>query len=158
RVSSSRLQELLADPARIQDELYPEHYPANLEQRGCNVEKTWNAIEFILDRLAETDGIPEILPLTEGAETGCVLHYGPVWFRTASEVAEIASVLKTLSRDDFRKGFLPDLMSEHHVYPGDWDEEDQEWLFNYVWSHFENMVEFYQAAAEDGDAVLLHLG
>ena len=157
RVSPSRLKQLLADPAQIEAELYPDDYPANVEAHGEDVEKTWNAIEFILDRLAENETIPWIGPLTEGTETGCVLHYGPVWCRTSEEVAELANVLINISRDDFREGFMPELMSEHNVYPDIWDEEDKDGLFDYVWQHYEHMVQFYRAAADAGDAMLLHI-
>ena len=90
--------------------------------------------------------IPWVSPLTEGAETGCLLHYGPVWYRTPKEVGELASVLTAISCDIFREGFLPDLMADYNVYPEIWDEKDTEGLFNYVWGHFQTMVQFYRVA------------
>ncbi len=116
------------------------------------------AIEFILDRLAENETIPWIGPLTEGTETGCVLHYGPVWCRTSEEVAELANVLTKIDRHEFRQGFMPEVMCEYNVYPAIWDEEDKDALFDYVWEHCERMVRFYRAAADAGDAMLLHIG
>jgi hypothetical protein len=158
RISPSRLQELLADPAQIQAELYPDDYPANLTENGTTVEKTWDAIEFVLGRLARNGKIPWIEPLSGGNATGCVLHYGPVWYRAPNEVAKIANVLNSISRDDFREGFIPELMSEKHVYPDFWNEDSADALFDYVWQHYEDMVQFYRSAAYGGDAVLLHLG
>lgn len=157
RVSPARLARSLAEPSEIQSELYPDDYPANMEQHGEDVEKTWDAIGFILDRLAEEGTIPWIAPLTGGTETGCVLHYSPVWYRTPGEVAETTGVLSSISRNDFRAGFVPESMSAHNVYPSIWDEEDKDALFDYVWRHFEDTVRFYRAAAGDGDALLLHL-
>ena len=157
RVSSTRLEELLASPDDIEAELYPDDYPENTRVNGCSVEKTWNAIDFILDYLAQQDLIPGVEPVTEGSSTQCVLHYGPVWYRTPAEVASIADTLSAIDRDKFRRGFAPDLMVEHHVYPDIWHEDDHESLFNYVWQHFAAMVEFYKSAKAGGDAVLLHL-
>src|SRR6266436_1436103 len=91
RVSAGRLEELLAAPSRIKEELSPADNALD-EGKECSVEKTWNAIEFMLDRLAELGRIPWIGPLTEGTETGVSLHYGPVWYRTPQEVRDIANV------------------------------------------------------------------
>ena len=52
---------------------------------------------------------------------------------------------------------MPELMSEHNVYPDIWDEEDKDGLFNFIWQHFENMIRFYRAASDVGDAMLLHI-
>jgi Domain of unknown function (DUF1877) len=158
RISASRLAGLLGDPAKIEAELFPGDYPVNMDKHGLSVEKTWNAIEFTLDRLAESRTIPWIGPLTEGTATGCVLHYGPVWYRTPAEVTDIAHVLIDISRDGLHSAFVPDLMAKHSVYPDIWAEDDKDGLFDYVWQHFEQMVRFYRAAADDGDAVLLYLG
>ena len=102
RVPSGRLSELLASPAEIEAELYPtdnaERFPK------YTVEKTWNAIEFILDRLAESDRIPWIGPLTEGEKTGISFHYGECWYRIPADVKQIADTLGALSKKDFRKG------------------------------------------------------
>ena len=52
---------------------------------------------------------------------------------------------------------LPELMSEHKVYPDIWDEEDRDALFDYVWERYEHMVCFYLQAAAHGDGMLLHV-
>ena len=157
RIFPSRLRELLADPAQVEADLYPDEYPANVHAHGADVEKTWDAINFILDRLANKGKIRWVSPLTGGNETGGALHYGPVWYRAPDEVAEIAEVLGSISRDDFHQEFVPELMSENNIYPGIWDDDDSDGLFEYVWQHYEPMVEFYRSAARGGDAVLLHL-
>ena len=93
RITSSRLDELLASPDDIESELYPDNYPENTDANGCSVEKTWNAIDFILDYLFQQDIIPTVEPITEGNSTQCVLHYGPVWYRTPEEVVSIVETL-----------------------------------------------------------------
>lgn len=157
RVPAQRLSELLADPARIERDLYPaddvKPYPEE------TVEKAWNAIEFILDRLAEAGRIPPIGPLTEGGKTGIQFHYGDCWFRTPAEVRHIADTLDTISQNEFRKGYLPEIMAKCHVYPDIWDrEEEVEANFEYVWGWYQNLVSFYRVAASQGEGMLLHLG
>ncbi len=81
------------------------------------MEKTWNAIEFILDRLAESNRIPWVGPLTEGEKTGVSFHYGDCWYRKPAEVKQIADTLRALSKEEFKKGYTPDLMAKCSVYP-----------------------------------------
>lgn len=157
RVPAGRLSELLANPSAIEGEIYPaddiERFP---EQ---TVEKTWNAIEFILDRLAESNRIPWTAPLTEGEKTGAAFHYGDCWYRTPAEVKQIAETLGALSKEDFKKGYMPQVMAKYNVYPDIWDREgEEEENFEYVWYWYEAMVKFYQEAAANGEGVLLHLG
>ncbi|MCZ7645724.1 MAG: YfbM family protein [Planctomycetota bacterium] len=156
RVPADRLSELLSNPSQIEDELYSFDVKRLPE---CTVEKTWNAIEFILDRLAESDRIPLIGPLTEGEKTGIAFDYGECWFRTPAEVKQIADALGGLSKEEFKKGYMPNLMTKHNVYPNIWDrEEDYEENFEYVWEWYKGLVEFYQEAAAKGEGMLLHIG
>lgn len=156
RVPADRLAELLANPAEIEGELFPLDGEKHLLEE--TVEKAWNAIEFILDRLADSGRIPQIGPLTEGEATGATFDYGDCWYRTPEEVAQIAAVLDGLSKAEFRTGYLPELMAEYNVYPEIWDRADElESNFEYVWTWYVRMVEFYRAAAASGEGMLLHL-
>jgi hypothetical protein len=157
RVPADRLSELLANPAEIERAVYPsddvERFPKH------TVEKAWNAIEFILDRLAESGRIPCIGPLTEGEKTGVTFHYGDCWYRTPADVRRIAETLGNLSKEDFRNGYTPELMATHNVYPSIWDRGGEaERNFDYVWQWYQGLVKFYREAAAIGEGMLLHLG
>jgi hypothetical protein len=153
RVPSARLAELLAKPSEIMGELYPEDDVQRLPKL------TWDAIEFILGRLADAGRIPPVWPVVGGGETGTGFHYGPCWFRTPAEVQRIADVLGRLSKDEFKRAYLPEQMASEQVYPDIWDRTDEaEANFEYVWSWYAGMIEFYQAAADSGEGMLLHLG
>jgi hypothetical protein len=157
RVPAGRLKELLANPAEIERELYPADDVKRFPEH--TVEKTWNAIEFILDRLVQSNRIPWVGPLTEGATTGVSFDYGDCWYRTPAEVKQIADTLGALPKEDFKKGYVPDLMAKYNVYPDIWDREDEkEENFEYVWQGYEGLVKFYQEAAAKGEGMLLHLG
>jgi hypothetical protein len=157
RVPAGRLSELLADPARIEDELYP---PDDVgRQPEHSVEKTWDAIEFILGRLAESGRVPRVNPITGGEVTGTAFHYGDCTYRTPAEVERIAGILGGVSKDDFKRGYAPDVMAEQNVYPDIWDrKEDEERNFEYVWQAYEGLTQFYREAAARGEGMLLHLG
>jgi hypothetical protein len=157
RVPAGRLTEMLANPSEINEALYPStDEPKRLPE--CTVEKSWHAIEFILDRLIASGRIPYVSPLVGGAETGTGFHYGACWYRTPEEVRDVAGALAGLSKTDFRNGYDPARMHEEGVYPNIWDEPDAEANFEYVWAWFKDMVEFYQQAAQAGEGMLLHWG
>jgi hypothetical protein len=157
RVPAERLAEMLANPSEIERDLYPADDKVRFPKH--TVEKTWNAIEFILVRLAESNRIPWIGPLTEGETTGVSFHYGDCWYRTPAEVKRIADTLGALSKEDFRKGYAPELMAKYNVYPDIWErEEERDANFEYVWQRYEGLVKFYQQAAANGEGMLLHLG
>lgn len=156
RVPAVRLSELLANPTEIEAELFPADDVTRFPEQ--TVEKAWNAIEFILDRLAESGRIPWIGPLTEGEKTGISFHYGDCWYRTPAEVKQIADILGALSKEDLYAGYMPELMAKYNVYPDIWDrEEEKEENFEYVWEWYEDLVKFYQEAAANDEGMLLHL-
>jgi uncharacterized protein DUF1877 len=162
RVPARRLEEMLADPEQIRSELYPDDADLSSSRRarfGCDVDKAWDGIQFLLDRLAERRCIPWIAPLpwhaaVEGSETGVVLHYGPVCYRGPQQVAEIAGALLGISEDGLRQVYDPERMTEEMIYPQIWDRPDE---FDYLWSHFQSLAQFYREAASHGDGVLLWL-
>ena len=102
RVPAERLSELLARPAEMEGELFADDDVERFPQ--YTVEKSWNAIEFILDRLAESDVIPWIGPLTEGEKTGIFFHFGDCWYQTPAEVKLIADTLGGLTKNNFKEG------------------------------------------------------
>ena len=157
RVPPSQLVKMLAEPESIIVAIYPRDGVDALPE--CTVEKSWNAIEFILDRLAQAERIPWIGPLTEGESTGLELDYGPVWYRTPEQVRDLAGILSAISKEDFKRGYMPQKMAENSVYPEIWDRrEEQEENFEYVWEWYTEMVSFYSEASDAGDAMLLRLG
>ncbi len=156
RVPADRLLEFLANPGTIAATLYAEDQNQRLPE--ATVGKSWNAIEFILDRLPESRRIPRIGPLTGGRETGTSFYYGPCWYRTPEEVKATAAAIGSLSQDEFRKGYIPEVMARCGVYPDIWEMPANEENFQYVWVWFVGMVEFYREAAALGEGMLLHLG
>lgn len=156
RLSHSRLLDILPDADAIEAEVLPWGSHASNDGACCTVEKTWNAIEFTLDRLAESKHIPWVGPITEGEETPCVLHYGPVWYRDPNGTQEIATILNDVTRDLFDRGFNPRLMEDHRVYPDIWQRERSE-LLDYVWRYFEDLKVLYNQAASNQQAILTYL-
>jgi hypothetical protein len=156
RVSAEKLSALLADETLIFETLYPAEGVEPLPE--CTVEKTWNAIEFILDRLAESEQIPWVGPLTGGTATKTQLDYGAVPYLTSVEVKQLAAILSGISKENFKRGYMPKTMAKVNVYPQIWDRPEEDENFEYVSNWYSGMVKFYSTAAEHGDCMLLHLG
>lgn len=159
RVPARRLQELLVDPGGIFEELYP----ADPGDSGAwlSIEKSFDGLHFLFGRLATGGKIPFASPLPwfaptmDGTETGAVLDYGPVCFRTPDQVAELAAVLASISRELLRSVFDPAGISEKKIYPETWERGEDE--FEYLWVYFQDLRDFYQQAAREGQGVLLWL-
>ena len=160
RVPALRLRELLADPESIGGELYPDETP---EDAGAwfSIEKSFDGIRYLVERLSETgvipavDPVPWFAPLLAGSRTGAELHYGDVCYRTPEQVGEIAAALSRVLEDDLRQVYDPDVMMAESVYPETWDRGDGE--FEYLWEHYQALRDFYAEAARHGEGVLLWL-
>lgn len=149
RIGVERLAEILRDPANLP---YDELADAN----DFTVEKTWNAIEFLLVRLEERGDVPSIAPLTGGVEFGDNLAYGPARYLTADEVKLMATALSSISVESLGEVFDLEDLEANNVYPGIWKNGDRAWLLNYVCEHFLALVRCYSEAANAGDAMLLY--
>jgi hypothetical protein len=162
RVPADRLQEMLVNPQLILDELYPgdaDLYSARRDQRGLNIDKAWDGIHFLVRSLIRQRRLPWIDPVpwhavAEESETGASSHYGPICYRTTEQAAEIARAVAQLKRADLEAVYDPPQMMKDSVYPQTWDRPGE---FEYLWTHFRDLTEFYGEAAACGDGVLLWL-
>jgi hypothetical protein len=157
QVSLSRLNELIADPDLVMAELYPDD--RNFDGR-CTVEKSWNAIQFMLQLLSQLGHFPEDSPfLQEGESIEADLSYGPPEYRTPQEVSAIAEALAMIDDDLLREAYRPQLMHEYNVYPDVWGRpEEFESNFEWIRQYFRLMVAYYQDAAARGNAMVEYLG
>jgi len=157
QVSPSRLRELMADPGLVAEELYPSDREYAPE---CTIEKTWNAIQFMLQLHSQLGQFPEDNPYLKEAENiGDPLSYGPAEYRTTEDVAAIADALVAIDDTLLLEVYRPDLMQEYNVYPDVWDVPDEtEWNFEWIREHFHALVDYYKDAAARGNAMLEYLG
>jgi hypothetical protein len=146
QLSPARLRELKADDKSVEQVIANgevDRYPE------CTVEKTWNAIEFILTYLSYDGHFPKRSPLFRGSDLG----FASCW--SARQVAAIADALSAIDSKLLRTGYHLDLMHECNVYPNVWDRADEkEWNFKWIREHFRNMVKYFKDAAARGNAML----
>lgn len=156
QVTPQRLAELLDEPALVQEELYPDEGSAE----RCDIEKTWNAIEFTLTLLAQQGHFPEdSVYFKDPVRIGPPLVYDPAEYWTPEEVGQLAEQFSQITDELFRDAYAPALMAEYHVYPDVWDREDEaEENFQWIRGYFREMTAYFQQAAAAGNAMLQYLG
>src|SRR6185369_1770631 len=139
RVSPAKLKSILDAP----DSLIYGWFDEALQDNCFSVEKTWNAIEFMLDMLHEDGVIPRILPFESESPVGVDFHYGPVTYHSPEDVGAIAGHLARIDEKLLKTVYRPEQMTELGVYPDIWDRADErEENFEYVWSYFKALSEF----------------
>jgi hypothetical protein len=141
----------------------PEKLVASVEElessdRYLNIGKDWHALHFLLT--GDGDLKPHPLPppplgnvVQGGTETEWECTYGHVRSLTPDEVKEVANALGRISVEELRSRFSVADFAAADIYPlgSGWTEEEAETVFEV----YPRVVRFFQAAAHDGDMVLL---
>ena len=148
--------EYLDDPekllAKIQDQENSGRY--------LSIGTDWHALHFLLTGDGELRPHPLPPPplgnvVHGGTETEWACTYGQVRSLTPEEVRAVADALASISVDDLRSRFSVESFNAAQIYPhgrrARWTAEEAESVFEI----YPRVVEFFQAAARDGDMILL---
>lgn len=146
---------------------------SNVTKEDITLEGTHEGIRFILSKsdddeaailtdqifypdtfLGEEDGLDEIDSLVGGNEA--------VYYNEPDKVAAIASVLETISTDDFRALFDYEELNENDIYPaGNWNNnEGRNSAFNedHITEEFIQLKTLFINAKKEGDYILIFIG
>jgi hypothetical protein len=143
----------------------PEKLLARMEQqessdRYLSIGKDWHALHFLLTGDGELKPHPLPPPplgnvVQGGAETQSSCTYGHVRSLTPDEVRAVADALGQISLQELRSRFSVASFNTAQIYPhgrrARWTAEEAESVFE----TYPRVVAFFQAAARDGDMVLL---
>jgi hypothetical protein len=154
-LSSEQLQALIRDPDSIEDFIYPDDGDSEPDNH-IDLDKAWHAIHFTLNGKAWEGDEPLFLTILGGTEIGEDAGYGPARYLSADQVKAVSSALSDLPREAFVARFNPSAMTAAEIYPGIWEDEDDDGL-DYVASYYTDLRNFYLAASQRGDAVLIYL-
>ncbi|MFY1687335.1 DUF1877 family protein [Plantactinospora sp. WMMB782] len=131
--------------------------------RLSGTDKAWDGLNFLLKRRGFS------VPIVYGAESfvdgpegdpddednrdgpGEVWGYDPPRYLTPEQVATAAAELVNLTEDDLIQGVDPAELTRARIYPSPWTHPN-----HLVWvvSYLPYTQEFFNAAAEDGNAVI----
>ncbi|MGW1888508.1 YfbM family protein [Streptomyces sp. NPDC001970] len=157
RVTAAELERAIQDPDWALDLIeetqdaqeQPEPPPA--EARHFSTYKTWDLLGFLLRRSGfPVDVVHGEEPFAETEDWG----YGPPRYLPADRVRLGAEALRRTTYDRLIKAVDPHELNAAEVYPLGWDTpESLEWARDW----YAGLTEFFEAAARDGDAMLVWL-
>ena len=128
--------------------------------RFLGIGPDWHALHFLL--IGDGELKPHPLPppplgnvVQGGTETQWPCSYGHVRSLATDEVRAVADALSKISVEELRSRFSVASFNAAQIYPhgrrARWTDEDAESVFEI----YLRVVEFFQAAARDGDMILL---
>ena len=83
------------------------------------------------------------------------LGYGPARGFASSEVKQIAEMLAAADEAKLRSRFDPHVMTMDEVYPGDWEDPEEDVLGGLIDS-YRRLREFIMGAAQADEALLVY--
>jgi hypothetical protein len=126
--------------------------PGEARHRYLTTHKAWDAIRYLLQRASFPIDVVfgEHAFTSEDTDWG----YGPPRYLTAQEVVQAAAALATVSFDQLIDGLAPADLTAANVYPQMWDEPD---ALQWVRHWYQPLPQFFAAAAEGGDSMIIWL-
>ncbi len=120
-----------------------------------DVGRAWHAVHMLLNGSPWGGSGPAFDAVLGGTTVGDPSTYEPVRVLVPERVQAVAALLAGLSADDLRPRFTHRAFRQAEVYPDVWDQPDV--LTAFVLPAYEQLRDFYAAAAAAGDAVLVTL-
>ncbi|WP_121830390.1 YfbM family protein [Streptomyces sp. S1] len=158
RLTPAELDRAIHDPDWAQefvDELIEAELdatPKASEARCHDVDKAWHALDFLLRRIDfPVDIVHGEEEIPEAEDWG----YGPPQFLSPERVRTAAEALATTPYEALVEGVHPIDLAKAEIYPTIvWERGES---LDYVTTHYQALVPFFQAAADAGDAILIWL-
>jgi hypothetical protein len=123
-----------------------------------SLEKAWHGLHYLLSGSAWDGEGPTAFLLAGGTEIdGTDDGYGASRLISVEETARIHAALAKLSDDDVWGRFNPQDMEAQSVYPGIWDEPEEDLREEYL-SYLQELRQLLASAAEQRQALVVSLG
>ncbi len=151
KVTSEKLKGLIDNPETLSDFLFSEES----YEEGFDIDKTWQAIHFLLNHHPwEGD-----LPLFNVVFGGKVISdedfgYGPARYLTIEEVNAVNVALNNITPEELWSRFDVDAFRTNDIYPGfEGTKDDKECICSY----YKRLQNYFQQAANEKLAMILYM-
>jgi hypothetical protein len=151
-----QLRRVLAQPTLVDSLLQDEpgsRAAAALPRRECDVDKAWQAIDFVLTGTVDETSTPLGFLICGGQDIGEDLGYGPARAFEPRDVASIAEALEPITLEEFAKRFDHPALLEEGVYAMENEDDDRE----YVFENFAALRAFVAEAKDAGEGIIIAL-
>ncbi len=145
----------LADIQRLEHGHF-DFTPGRGQTPGVHLEKSWHGLHFLLTGSAGESGVPLGFLLEGGQEVGEDDGYGAPRLFQPKEVQVISAALAPISDDELWSHFDPERMEAENIYPGIWDEEEEELRDEYL-TYFHELKQVVAQAGAGGMGLLVTL-
>ena len=117
-----------------------------------SLEKAWHGLHYLLAGDVWGGSGHRAFLLMGGTEQGEDFGYGPPRYFDPQEVRSISNAINGISDDDLWSNFDANQMTTDDIYPGIWDEPEDDLQEEYL-DYFHMLKKFLTAAAEKGEAL-----
>jgi Domain of unknown function (DUF1877) len=150
--SLAELERLLAAPETIPNFLGATSTPS------ARLEKAWHGLHFLLTGSAwEGEGVLAFLISGGERVSDLDLGYGPARFLRPDAVQQLDAVLSRISDDELWSHFDPARMEAEGIYPGIWDEPEEDLRDEYL-TYYQGLKAVVHQAREQGKALIVNIG
>jgi Domain of unknown function (DUF1877) len=108
-------------------------------------------MQFFIIENSEWDGLPLVNAIWVGTPIG---KEATDWYQTPEEISQILGGLLSISEEGFQARYLREAQANKPCPWFDWEEED---MLNWLTSYYKKMLNYYQDAAQRGNAILVDL-
>jgi hypothetical protein len=122
---------------------------------SVSLEKAWHGLHYLLTGEVWEGAGPLAFLLSGGEQEGGD-EEAPRWF-TPQETVEIHQALLGVSDDQLWSRFDADEMAQNDVYPGIWDEPEEDLQEEYL-MYFHQLKEAVAAAVQSNRGLLVSIG
>jgi hypothetical protein len=150
QITPEQLNELIANPDLVEELIFNEEE----DDDSIDIDKAWHGIHFLLNNDPWDGEEPLKFTILGKYEIGEDVGYGPAHYLTSEDVKTITKALSNISAEALKSKFDADKMIKADIYPSVWEEED---VVEYLIEYYKVLVDYYNDAAEKGNAMLMSL-
>ena len=127
------------------------------DDRVLDLEGVWHALHYVFTGTA-WEGQPPASFLIVGGEDIGEDDDNPARLLQPSQVREFAAFLTSLSNEELVRRFDPERMMALEIGPAIWKQEKNPNSIEMLQGGFDELRKFVATAAEQGEAIVVHLG